>query len=147
MSFSKPWRTLSGPDEREKRLPVLDVYLRTAGGSFVREVFVVDSGADVSMGPRRLCELVGLRWEDGELIQVTGIAQHEECVVPATIHMLDIYIRDAGCQLTIPFCFAEGDAPLLIGREGFFDAFRVTFDKPQFVTVFELVRSVAEGSP
>jgi hypothetical protein len=61
--------------------------------------------------------------------------------------MLDIYIRDAGCQLTFPFCFAEGDAPLLIGREGFFDAFRVAFDKPQLVTVFELVRSVAEGSP
>ena len=73
MTFSKPWRSLSGPDEREKRLPVLDVYLRAANGSFIREVFVVDSGADVSMGPRRLCELVGLRWEEGELTQVSGI--------------------------------------------------------------------------
>jgi hypothetical protein len=124
---------------------VLDVYLRAASGTFVREVFVVDSGADVSMGPRRLCELVGLRWEDGELTQVSGIAQREECVVPATIHMLDIYIRDAGCQLTIPFCFAEGDAPLLIGREGFFDAFRVAFDKPQLVTAFELAKDAVEG--
>jgi hypothetical protein len=142
MTFTKPWRTLSGPDDLEKRLPVLDVFLRTAKGSFVRELFVVDSGADLSMGPRRLCELVGLRWEDGELIQVTGIAEREECVVPATIHMLDIYIRDAGCQLIIPFCFAEGEAPLLIGREGSFDAFRVAFDKPQFVTNFELVGRV-----
>jgi len=147
MTFSKPWRTLSGPDEREKRLPVLDVFLRAGSGSFVREVFVVDSGADVSMGPRRLCELVGLRWEEGELTEVRGIAQREECVVPATIHMLDIFIREAACQLTIPFCFAEGDAPLLIGREGFLDAFRVSFDKPQLVTTFELVQSVGEGLP
>lgn len=91
------------------------------------------------MGPRRLCSLVGLRWEDGDLIQISGIAQREECIVPATIHMLDIFIRDAGCQLKIPFCFAEGDAPLLIGREGFFDAFRVTFDKPQLLTTFDMV--------
>ena len=146
MTFSKPWRTLSGPDEREKRLPVLDVYLRAANGIFVREVFVVDSGADVSMGPRRLCELVGLRWEDGDMTQIRGIAQNEECVVQAAIHMLDIFIRDAGCQLTIPFCFAEGDAPLLIGREGFFDAFRVAFDKPQLVTVFEMVNSADKCS-
>jgi hypothetical protein len=138
MTFSKPWRTLFGPDDREKRLPVLDVYVRAASGSFIREVFVVDSGADLSMGPRRLCELVGLRWDGGDLIQVTGIAQREECVVPATIHMLDLNIRDAACQLTIPFCFADGDAPLLIGREGFFDAFRVAFDKPRFITNFEL---------
>jgi hypothetical protein len=145
MSFRKPWRTLTGPDDREKRLPVLDVYLRTVGGAFVRELFVVDSGADVSMGPRRLCELVGLRWEEGERIELRGIADREECVVPATIHALDIYVREAGCQLTIPFCFTEGDAPLLLGREGFFDAFRIMFDKPKLVTVFQLLEIVNNG--
>ena len=139
MSFRKPWRTLAGPDDREKRLPVLDVYLQTARGAFVREIFVVDSGADVSMGPRRLCELVGLRWEDGELTELQGIAPREECVVRARIHTLPIFVREAACQLSIPFCFAEGDAPLLLGREGFFDAFRVEFDKHQLATVFELV--------
>jgi hypothetical protein len=84
-----------------------------------------------------LCELVGLRWEDGERIELHGIAHRAECIVPATIHGLDVYVREAGYQLTIPFCFAEGDAPLLLGRDGFFDAFRLTFDKPKLVTVFE----------
>lgn len=42
MRFTKPWRTLVGPDERDKRLSVLGVFLGTAGGSFLREVFVVD---------------------------------------------------------------------------------------------------------
>ncbi len=146
MSFSKPWRTLFGPDEREKRLPVLDVFLRTGDGSFIREVFVVDSGADISMGPRELCDLVGLRWEGGELIELRGIAQREECVVSAAIHMLDIFIREANCQLTIPFCFAEGNAPLLLGREGFFDAFQITFDKQQSLTIFELPQGAVEDS-
>jgi hypothetical protein len=143
MSFTKPWRTLSGPDDREKRLPILDIYLRTTAGPFVREVFVVDSGADVSMGPRRLCELAGLRWEEGELIELHGISQRAECAVPAAIHPLDVYIREARCRLTIPFCFAEGDAPLLLGREGFFDAFRVVFDKQQLVTVFDRLDDIS----
>jgi hypothetical protein len=41
------------------------------------------------------------------------------------------------CRIRIPMCFAEGNAPLLLGREGFFDAFRVEFDKRQALTVFE----------
>lgn len=145
MSFTKPWRTLSGPEDRDKRLPILDVYLRTAAGSFVREVFVVDSGADVSLGPRRLCELVGLRWEEGQMIELRGISQRAECAVPAAIHPLHVYIREARCRLTIPFCFAEGDAPLLLGRDGFFDAFRISFDKQQLLTVFDPLDEVTRG--
>ena len=139
MSFSKPWRTLSGLDDVEKRLPILDVYLRTAAGPFVRELFVVDSGADISLGPRRLCELVGLRWQEGELIELRGCSQRKECAVEAAVHPLHIYVREAQCRLTIPFCFAAGDAPLLLGRNGFFDAFRVTLDKLHLLTVFDLL--------
>lgn len=137
MSFSKPWRTLTGPDDREKRLPVLDIFLRTAAGPFVRGVRG-GLGPDMSMGPRRLCELVGLRWQDGEQIELEGISPRKECAVPAAIHPLDIYVREAGCRLTIPFCFAAGDAPLLLGRDGFVNAFRVTFDKQRLLTLFDL---------
>lgn len=52
---------------------------------------------------------------------------------------MDIYISNVPCRLTIPLCFAEGDAPFLLGRDGFFDAFRVQFDQPRLQTVFELV--------
>ena len=128
-----------GPDDREKRLPVLDIFLRTAAGPFLRDVFIVDSGADVSMGPRRLCELVGLRWVDGQPIELHGISPRRECSVPAAIRPLDVYVREARCRLTIPFCFAAGNAPLLLGRDGFFDAFRVTFDKQRLSTEFELL--------
>jgi hypothetical protein len=137
MKFQKPWRTLSGPDDIKKRLPILDVYLRLATGAYVREMFIVDSGADISMGPRKLCELVGLQWESGEMIEIGGIAQREECVVPCTLHDLKVYIRETGSELTVPFCFAEGDAPLILGREGFFDAFRIDFDKKNQITTFE----------
>ena len=139
MNFAKPWMPLTSSDGIETRVPVLDVLLRAASGQFLRQVFVVDSGADVSTGPRHLCEVLGLDWSAGSPVQLRGISPREECVVQAMTHQLDVYIRDAACRLTIPFCFADGDAPLLLGRDGFFDAFLVQFDKLRQLTRFEMV--------
>ncbi len=137
MKFTKPWVVPPSADGADTKVPVLDVYLQTVDGRALREVLVVDSGADLSMGPRRLCNQLGLAWEAGAFVEVQGISPLEECKVAASIHQVDIYIREAACRITIPFCFAEGDAPLLLGREGFFDAFRIQFDKQHYLTTFE----------
>ena len=136
MTFSKPWIALPGEEGQETRVPVADVYLRSTDGVLVREVFVVDSGADVSLAPRWLCEVLGIAWETGTPTHVRGISPRPECIIEAKIHPVDIYIREADCRVSVPLCFAEGDAPLLLGREGFFDAFRIRFDKLKLVTTF-----------
>lgn len=136
--FSKPWRSLPGPTGSTELQPVLELVLIRPAGIPHRELLLVDSGADTSMGPHRLCELLGYDWSLGMPTTLYGISARVECQVPARIHPVDIYIRDASCRLTIPVCFAEGDAPLLLGREGLFDAFRIEFDKSQSVTRFEL---------
>ena len=46
MTFTKPW--IAFPQDPDTKVPVLDVYFRTADGQETRELFVVDSGADVS---------------------------------------------------------------------------------------------------
>lgn len=142
MRFSKTWAPLSSSDEVETRVPVLDVFLRTANGNFVREAFLVDSGADVSLGPRKLCDLLGIDWAVGVPTQLRGISPVEECTVQGTIHQIEVYVLEAACRITLPFCFAEGDAPLLLGREGFFDAFRIQFDKHHQLTTFETAAPV-----
>jgi hypothetical protein len=49
-----------------------------------------------------------------------------------------IDVRDADRRLTIPICFADSDdAPLLLGREGSFDAFGISFDKMNLLTRFD----------
>lgn len=144
MIFSKPWIIIPTSKDREIVEPALAVYLRTANGRFVRETFIVDSGADMSMGLRKLCELLDLDWEAGEPVQLHGISPRPECAIKATIHEVEIYVREAALSITIPICFADGDAPLLLGREGFFDFFRVQFDKQRQLTTFELAN--AEGA-
>jgi hypothetical protein len=79
MTFSKPWIAFPGEEGQETRVPVADVYLRSSDGGFIREIFVVDSGADVSMGPRGLCDMLGLQWEKGIPTQVQGISPRPEC--------------------------------------------------------------------
>jgi hypothetical protein len=136
MTFSKPWIAFPGEEGQETRVPVIDVYLRSSDGSLIREIFVVDSGADVSMGPRSLCDMLGFDWGKGIPTQVQGISPRPECVVEARILDVEIYVREAAYRVSLPFCFAQGDAPLLLGREGFFDAFGVYFDKRKLTTTF-----------
>jgi hypothetical protein len=137
MQFTKPWIAFPADDELETRVPALAVYLPTADGGSTPEIFVVDSGADISMASRELCHVMGLTWEAGTPVQLRGISPRDDCAVPATIHQVKIYVAEAARELTIPFCFAEGNAPALLAREGFFDAFRITFDKTNYVTTFE----------
>ena len=52
---------------------------------------------------------------------------------------VNLRIPTIGISLAMPICFADGDTSQIIGREGFFDCFRIEFDKPNFVTKFELI--------
>lgn len=47
-------------------IPTVEVVLIGTDGHFQRETFLVDSGADISLAPRRLCDKLGLDWEDGQ---------------------------------------------------------------------------------
>ena len=134
MKFTKPWALL---EEDGVLTPVLDVSFQRTKGRRTRRLFVVDSGADTSVGPRKLCELLGLTWNAGIQTEIRGISQREECVVPARVHEVTVFVAEARKQILLPICFAEGDAPLLLGRDGFFDAFVVQFDKQRSLTTFE----------
>jgi hypothetical protein len=71
-------------------------------------------------------------------VKLRGIVPREECKVIARLHQVEIYLRNADRRLTIPMCFADSDdAPLLLGREGLFDAFGIYFDKKNYQTRFE----------
>ncbi len=136
MTFTKPW--IAFPQDPDTKVPVLDVFLRTREGQKTREFFVVDSGADVSMATRSLCDVLGLRWDAGTEVELRGIVPREECRLMARLHPVEIYVRDADRRFTIPICFADSDdAPLLLGREGFFDAFGIYFDKKNLLTRFD----------
>ena len=137
MKFTAPWAFLEPPEEGGVLTPVLAVFVRKRTGRKMRRQFIVDSGADISVAPRELCELAGLTWSAGVETQLRGISAREECVVAARMHDITVLVVEARKELLLPVCFAEDDAPLLLGREGFFDAFLVEFDKSRSITTFK----------
>src|SRR3989442_12587683 len=137
-SFTKKWlkqKTRAGTLYR----PVIDLLLSEKTGYNLYS-FIVDSGADVSLAPRQLAERIGLTWVSGSKVKLSGISPRPECSVDGRIHRVSVILPDLALEVTLPLCFAEGDAPYLIGREEFFDRFNVALNKRNRKTTFTSTR-------
>ena len=120
-------------------LRLLKSFSQQVAGAQVLETFLVDSGADISLAPRRLCNMLGLDWDAGQHIDLNGISPRPECAVAARVFKVELLVPEVGIALPIPICFADANVTQLLGRDGFFDCFRVTFDKQRLTTHFELI--------
>ena len=138
MDFSKKWLPLESRLGKIIHRPILEIEFEELKEKTFR--FIVDSGADVSLAPRHISDELKLDWDKGIEVEMSGIAKKEECIVEGRIHDVDIIIPDIKLKIRIPICFAEGDAPFLLGREGFMDYFDVKFKKQEKETIFELIK-------
>jgi len=138
MRFASPWKAFTRPDGSVIWRPTLRILLWEAC-RLEPHHFLVDSGADLSLVSRDLCDSLGKRWEDGRRRTLHGISRKRVCQVESRVHDVHLVVAELGIQITIPVCFAEGHAPLLLGRDGFFEYFRVTFDRQALLTTFEFV--------
>jgi hypothetical protein len=133
--FVREWREFIHPTGVSIYRPVLPVLVRGQHG-FMERDFIVDSGADFAVASYELCRQLGLRWQEGMPITLRGISQRKACLVQGRIHEVDILVPDADVMLHLSMVFARGNAPFVLGREGFFDAFDITFEKKNRRTVF-----------
>ena len=72
--------------------PVLRAFLRLEDGTLGRYDFVVDSGADISLGPRQLARDLGLDWGKGERTELVGISKKKACRLTGRIFDVEIAI-------------------------------------------------------
>src|SRR6266849_690268 len=133
-SFTKGWMRQK-THTRTTHRPIIDLLFEEKK-NYNLYSFILDSGADISLAPRQLAERIGLKWSRGSKISLTGISSRPECVVDGRIQEATAFLPDLALNLTLPICFADGDAPYLIGREGFFDEFNITLDKKKRRTHF-----------
>lgn len=104
--------------------PKIPVGLPTAMG--LEEFrFLIDTGADFSVAPRRLAALAGLDWDALPNARITGIGSDS---VSVRIGRLPIAI--GGRRLAVRCFFSDGPrSPLLLGRADFLDTFVLTIDQ------------------
>ena len=108
-------------DGEVNKHPVCIVTFKNSGGN-VDLKMLVDSGADITLLPKWAGEMLNLKRTD--LKYIGGIAGRIGYYINYTNAVV------AGETLTIPVAWATQDTvPLLLGRQGVFDKFVITFDE------------------
>lgn len=97
-------------------VPVIIVYKSKPSWDFQA---LIDSGSDRNLFPASIGESVGIDVKSGNLRPIRGIGDHD---IPAYTHKVKILIGPCNFEAEIDFSY-EQKMPLL-GRDGFFDAFK-----------------------
>ena len=112
-------------------VPVVLAELPTSHGVYPIRM-LLDSGADYTMLSKALGELAGIDVASLPKTKVKGIAGQL-----VEVHRGTVRLHIGGLDLPpFPCMYVESmKSPLLLGREGFFDLFNVTFDNRRKKTV------------
>lgn len=90
------------------------------------EIFYVDSGADVTLIPRSVGEILGFKVKSPEEItEIKGIGKQS---IPIVIRKATLQINKIKIKTRVAWSLVE-EVPLLLGREEFFRYFEIAFVK------------------
>ncbi|OGG29805.1 hypothetical protein A2973_00335 [Candidatus Gottesmanbacteria bacterium RIFCSPLOWO2_01_FULL_49_10] len=95
------------------------------GGKRFRSQALIDSGATISIFGEETAETLGIEIEKGEKIMLGGVGGR----IVGYVHTLRA--RIAKKEFVCPFVFSREYLVSfnLLGREGFFEQFQITFDE------------------
>jgi hypothetical protein len=95
------------------------------GTKKVPEILYVDSGADITMIPKSVGEILGLKIKDDKIDSVKGIGERTVAMV---VKKIKIQLGQKLILTRIAWALTE-DVPLLLGRTDIFELFDITFSK------------------
>jgi hypothetical protein len=115
-------------DGRNIGIPRIDVTLEKEGSAVTIRA-VLDSGAEVCLFDEGIAQTLGIEITEGLPIPVTGIGGY----TLAYAHTLTMTVSDGVDAHSFPcrVLFKEDVRQNLIGREDFFEIFRITFSKSE----------------
>jgi hypothetical protein len=121
--------------------PYASVILRHGQYSFVGE-FLIDSGADISLIPRGVGELLGLTSGEGEINDVGDL----QATLPAVYREVEMQIGEERLHVRLAWALTE-DVPLILGRLDVFDFFDIEFRQRERCTIFRRSSSTQAAPP
>lgn len=114
--------------------PVAEVFFKHNKLNIWQSVeMLVDTGADYTLLPRFLAEQLGISLtRDCRSFETSGVGGKSKVF----LFKKKVIIKLGGLERKIPLGFLANDyIPPLLGRQGFFETFKVTFEK--FILTFE----------
>jgi len=91
----------------------------------VRASALIDSGAVISIFREEVDEMLGIKIENGKEIYLGGIGSK----IKGYIHKVEIEIADKKFKFPIVFSHEYKVSFNLLGRDNFFNKFKITFDE------------------
>jgi predicted aspartyl protease len=126
MVFIYRYRELPGKKGARKKTPSIPVLFRGNSPTTIQVVALVDSGADLSVVPKGLAEVLNLDLT-GPKQDSFGFGGKIVCIESKVSITLNQGHEKA--ELEIPVLVSPDDScPAILGRTGFFDLFNITFD-------------------
>lgn len=110
--------------KRGKAYPIIPITL-SRGEFEIRTEALIDSGAVISTFQGELAELLGFELEIGERVYLQGIGGR----ILGYAHEVDLKVGDKQIRCRVVFSKELISSINLLGREGFFEHFLVSFDE------------------
>lgn len=127
MTLSFDYRKLPQKKGGDVRVPAIPVTFKGNGSFPVEVIALIDSGADVSIIPKDLAELLNLNLS-GDISTSYGI--DKKIKVKNSRVEISVGKGHETHTFTIPVqVILEGDPPIILGRNTFFNKFIVSFDE------------------
>jgi hypothetical protein len=107
------------------RLPV--IFSNPQTGAEIPLMSLVDSGAADTLLDPQIADVLGIKVSEGEKVIYGGVGG----TIVGYIHTLTIRVAGDRNSFTVPCAFASpgGDVMALLGQTGFFEHYKVTFEK------------------
>lgn len=120
-SFFPPDRTLKWI---KRPMILIEVFGPNGSNKFSA---LIDSGADCSLFNVEIAEMLDLDLSKGRSVDFAGISGK---ITGYRLENIQIKIEDFDKPIKIPVCFVRSKTVgLLLGEEGFFDKYRIKFEK------------------
>jgi len=111
--------------------PVVEIYLKTRENQWFKVSTYADSGADITIFPKSVSEILGLKLQDGQESTVTGVGGEE---IKIFVHKITVRIEEEKLKVRAGFAERE-DIPYLLGRTDILTHFNILFEKDRVVFI------------
>lgn len=122
------YKTTKRPDRTEVKIPSIPIKIFGEKDISFETFALLDSGADISVIPKKLAELLGIEIE-GEKTFAFGIGGRVECIERKITINISKGHENYTFSIPIKVILDNYNFPLLLGRQGFFEEFIITFDQ------------------
>jgi hypothetical protein len=110
---------------RYTKRPIVEVEISRAGPGR-KFLALIDSGADHITMPAAIAEVLGINRAECRPRPIMGITME---TMDGFVAQVVIGVKYHIQPITVPAVFIDRDIPVLLGQEGFFDRYRVRFEK------------------